>query len=122
MKRPAEIGRRSITPALGVVALAALLLAGGAPALGNVCEGVEGTPGDVDGDGFTQAGDCHDGDAGIWAVLTEVEGLTLQKPGGAALLEWSPPVDTGTSRPIVYNVYRSGSPQFSSAEYGEVRR
>ncbi len=90
-----------------VSALICVLLAG--PAYAGTCLGLDGSPGDIDGDGFPAAADCDDGNPELASTPGESEIVFVEKIGADVLLSWDPPSTGGP--PDSYKVYRSNGPQ-----------
>jgi RHS repeat-associated protein len=64
---------------------------------------------DADADGFTQPGDCNDGNAQVWG--TPGEALQLQFGADKRTVSWAPPtVLGGTGTSVRYDTLRSTSP------------
>ena len=60
-----------------------------------VCEGMNGGPGDLDGDGFVQAIDCDDADPGTWLPPNPVRNLRFESLPDTFV--WDAPADPGTN-------------------------
>ncbi|ANM31007.1 hypothetical protein ABI59_17655 [Acidobacteria bacterium Mor1] len=87
-------------------------LAAGTWAGAGVCVGLEGGPGDFDGDGLAAAVDCADDDANLQAPPGLVEGLQVSRQS----LSWQPPLDPGGTENLIYNVFRSRRSDFAQSE------
>lgn len=80
-------------------------------ATAGTCLGLEGSPGDVDGDGFQGAVDCNDADPALWSTPGETENLLASKIGSDISLTWDPPADSGSaSSSQSYDLYRTIDP------------
>ena len=81
---------------------------------GSVCEGLDGGPGDLDGDGFVAAGDCDDADPGLWSPPGTVVNLTVDRTepqSPVSTLAWS--LDASQSgvgsAQVTFTTLRSGN-------------
>ena len=85
------------------------LIGAATPLPAATCEGMNGAPGDIDGDGFVAAADCDDSDRGVWTVPGEVANLRIPA-GSKHVFVWDAAADSGgSSAAIAYDVLRSSS-------------
>ncbi len=91
----------------GCLAIGLACIVCSATSRGATCEGMNGSPGDLDGDGFSGAFDCDDHDAALWSAPGDVTGLGVPA-GNRHVLVWDAVEDPGgSSGEVAYDVLRS---------------
>ena len=85
-------------------------LAGGV-SLAGICPGLDGGPGDFDGDGLPAAIDCDDADPLLQTLPGPAEALRVEP----SALSWLAPRDPGGLAPPIYNLFRASDARFLSS-------
>jgi hypothetical protein len=74
------------------------------------CADCPGDGADADGDGAGECVDCDDGDPDNWAVPGEVLDLIASKDLSGTTWSWDPPLESGTTEPLGYEIIRARYP------------